>query len=99
MLSGEGFLMRKEQIAIIALAAWLTFISVLMLPAQSVDLELFFILSLLGMLVIVYLIEPDFVRPVYLQYFRYVLAGGIVIFIGIAAQKIMNILAWEIVFT
>ena len=91
-------LMRKEQIAIIALAAWLTFISVLMLPAQSVDLELFFILSLLGMLVIVYLIEPDFVRPVYLQYFRYVLAVGIVLFIGIAAQKIMNILEWEIVF-
>jgi uncharacterized membrane-anchored protein len=45
-----GIPMRKEQIAIIVLAVWLTVISVFMVFAESVNYEIFFVLSLIGLL-------------------------------------------------
>jgi len=85
--------MRKEQIAIIALAVWLILIFVFMLLAQSVDLEIFFVLSLIGFLIIVELISPKYIQPGYLRYIRYILAAAMVIFGIIVAQKVMEILA------
>jgi hypothetical protein len=97
-VSSAGILMRKEQIAIIALALWLTIVSVFMLLTQQVDLEIFFIVFLVAILVLVYLMEPNFVQPRYLRYLRYLIAAGIVIFGLIVAQKVMEILRLEIVF-
>jgi hypothetical protein len=94
-----GILMRKEQIAIIALAIWLTLISVFMVLAKSVDLEIFFVLSLIGFLIIVELIAPKYIQPGYLVYIRCLLAATIVIFGMIIALKVLDILGWEIVFT
>jgi len=90
--------MRKQQIAIIALAIWLTLITIFMLLAQSVDLEIFFVFSLIGFLIIVELIAPKYIQPGYLRYLQYILAVAIVIFGLIVAQKVMEILGWEIVF-
>ena len=75
-VSSTGILMRKEQIAIIALAAWLTVLTVFMLVTQSVNLEILFVLSLIGCFIIVEQITPKYVRPGYLQYIRYVLVDG-----------------------
>jgi hypothetical protein len=91
--------MRKEQIAIIALAGWLTLISVLMILLQHVDFEIFFILFMLGILIFVQFLEPNFVQPRYLQYIRYIISVGIVIFGLIVALKVMEILGFEIVFS
>jgi len=85
--------MRKEQIAILALAVWLTLIAIFMLLAQSIDIEIFFVLSLIGFLVIVELIAPKYVQPGYLRYIRYFIAAGIVIFGMIVVKKVMEILA------
>jgi len=85
--------MRKEQIAIIALAVWLTLIAVFMVLAQSVNLEIFFVLALIGFLIIVELIAPKYIQPGYMRYIRYLLAVAIVIFGLIVAQKVMEILA------
>jgi hypothetical protein len=95
--SSAGILMRKQQIAIIALALWLSIVSVFMLLAQRVDLEIFFVLSLIGMLVIVQLMQSYYVQPGYLQYIRYLIAAGIVMFGVIVALKVLDILGWEIV--
>ena len=97
-VSIAGSLMRKEQIAIIALAVWLTSISIVMLLAKSANLEIFFVLSLIGFLIIVGLITPKYSRPGYLRYIQYILAAGIVIFGVIVVQKVMEILGLEIVF-
>ena len=97
-VSSAGILMRKEQIAIIALAAWLIVISVFMLLARSVNLEIFYVLALIGFLIIVELIAPKYIQPGYQRYIRYILAAGIVIFGVIVAQKVLEILGWEIVF-
>ena len=92
-VSSAGNLMRKEQIAIIAFAVWLMCIAIFMLLAQSVDLEIFFVLSLIGFLIIVELISPKYIQPGYLRYIRYILAVAIVIFGLIVARKVMEILA------
>jgi len=97
-VSIAGSLMRKEQIAIIALAVWLTSISIVMLLAKSANLEIFFVLSLIGFIIILELIAPKYIRPGYLQYIQYILAAGIVIFGVIVVQKVMEILGLEIVF-
>jgi hypothetical protein len=97
-VSSAGIQMRKEQIAIFALAVWLTVITVFMLVAQSVNLEIFFFLSFIGFLIIVELIMPKYIRPGYLRYFQYIRAAGIVVFGVIIALKVLQILGLEIVF-
>jgi len=85
--------MRKQQIAIIAFALWLTIVSLCMLLIQRFDIELFFVLCLLGIFVIVQLMQSNYVQPGYLQYIRYITAAGIVMFGILVAQKVMEILA------
>jgi len=84
--------MRKQQIAIVAFAIWLTLISTYMLLVQRIDFELFFVLCLLGIFVIVQLMQSNYVQPGYLRYIRYLTAAGIVIFGVIVVQKVMEIL-------
>jgi hypothetical protein len=85
--------MIKEEIAIIALAVWLTLIALFMLLATSVDLEIFFVLALIGILIIAELITPKYIRPGYLRYIQDILAVGMAIFILIVVQKVLVILA------
>jgi hypothetical protein len=90
--------MRKQQIAIISLALWLFIIALYMLLSNRFDLELFFVLCFIGVLLILQLMEPDYVKPGYLKYIRYPIAVGLIIFCAIVAQKIMEILGLELVF-
>jgi hypothetical protein len=92
-VSLAGILMRKEQIAIIALAAWLTSISILMLLAKSVNLEIFFVLSLIGFFIILEIITPKYIRLGYIRNIHIIITVGIVIFGVIVAQKAMETLA------
>ena len=85
--------MIKEEIAIIALAVWLTVISIFILVAQSVNLEIFFVLSLIGFLIIAELITPKYIQSGYLRYIQDILTVGIAIFVLIVMQKVMVILA------
>jgi hypothetical protein len=85
--------MRKEDIAIIAIAGWLTIVSTFMILVQNVNFELFFVLAFIGFLIIVQLIAPEHIHPGYVRYSRYILAAGIVIFGLIVALKIIEIIA------
>ena len=89
--------MRKQQIAIIALALWLFIVALYMLLSNRFDIEFFYILCFVGVLVIMQLLEPTYVKPGYLRYFKYLIIVGIVIFGVIVAQKVMDILGLEIV--
>lgn len=84
--------MIKKQLAAIVLALWLTMVSVLMLFMERFDLIEFFVLGLIGILVIVELIQPNYVRPGYLRSMRYLIAAGIVIFGVIVIQVAMETL-------
>jgi ABC-type xylose transport system permease subunit len=90
--------MRKKKIAAIALALWLSIITVLMLLSERIDLSLFFVLGFIGFIVIVELMEPHYVRPRNLWYTHFLIAVGIVIFVAIVVQKVLDILGLELVF-
>jgi hypothetical protein len=92
-LSTIGILMIKEETAIIALAIWLTVISIFILLAKSVNLEIFFVLSLIGFLIIGEFITPKYIRPNYLRYIQDILTVGIAIFVLIVMKIVMEIFA------
>ncbi len=89
--------MRKKRLGAIALALWLCIIAVSMLLAERFDLSLFFVLGFIGFLVIVELMEPHYVKPRHLWYTRFLIAVGIIIFIAIVVQKVLDILGLELV--
>jgi hypothetical protein len=89
--------MRKKKIAAVALALWLILISVIMLLAELIDLGLFFIVGFIGFLVIVELMEPHYVKPGYQGYIQVLIAVGIVIFIALIVNKLLDLLGLEIV--
>lgn len=89
--------MIKKQLAAIVLALWLTIVSVLMLFVERIDLVEFFVLGLIGILVIVELIKPNYVQPGYFRYMWYLIATGIVIFGVIVVQVAMETLGLVIV--
>jgi hypothetical protein len=84
--------MKKKVLAAIVISVWLILISIFMLLAYRIDLEIFFVLWLIGLLVIVELMDTRFTLPRYLRYIKYFVAIGIVIFGAIVTKKIMEIL-------
>jgi len=85
--------MRKKDLAAIVIGIWLIIISCFMLLAYRIDLEIFFVLWLIGLLVIVELMDTRFTLPPYLRYIKYIVAIGIVIFGAIVTQKVLEILS------
>lgn len=85
--------MKKKVLAGIVLFLWLVVISAFMILASRIDLEIFFVLWLIGVLVVVELIDTRFSLPPYLRYIKYITATGIVVFGGIVTIKVMEILA------
>ena len=85
--------MKKKDLAIIVVSIWLIIITVFMILAARIDLEIFFVLWLIGLLVIVELMDTRFTLPPYMRYLKYVVAAGILLFGCIVAMKVMEILA------
>ena len=84
--------MKKKQVAAIALAIWVLIVTGFMVLAQSVDLEIYFVLFLIGILIVVELIDTISATPRYLAHLRYIIAIGVVIFGWIVATKVLEIL-------
>ena len=84
--------MKKKILAVIVIAIWLLIISIFMLLAYRVDLEIFFVLWLIGLLVIIELMDTRFSLPPYMRYLKYIIAAGILLFGGIVIGKVMEIL-------
>ena len=85
--------MNKKKVAAIALTLWLSIVVIFMLLLQRFDLEIFFVLTLIGILVIAELIKQHYVQPGYLRYLGYLIGAGIVLFGIIVIQKVTEILA------
>ena len=84
--------MKKKILAVVASSVWLLLVTIFMFLARSIDLEIFFVLWLIGMLVIVELMDTKFSLPLYMRYLKYIVAAGIVLFGWIVIQKILEIL-------
>ena len=87
-----GSYMNKKQVAPIALVIWLVIVAVFMLLLQRFDLEIFFVLTLIGILVIAEFLKYRYIQPAYLHYLNYLIVAGIVIFGIVVIIKIMEIM-------
>jgi hypothetical protein len=85
--------MNIKQIAAVTLILWMTVVASFMLLVQRFDLEIFFVLTLIGLLVIVELTRQHYAQPAWQRYLVYLVGAGIVIFAAIVIQKVMEILA------
>jgi len=85
--------MNRKQVAAIALTVWLTIVTAGMLLIRRFDLEIFFVLALLGVMVLAELTWLKYVQPRYQRYLGYLIWAGIIVFAAIAATKVMEILA------
>jgi len=83
----------KKYYAAAVLAVWLIIIAFFMVLSRTLDLEVFFVLALIGLLVVTVLIDGAFSRPRYMRYIGYLIAAGVALFAYIVAQKILEILA------
>ena len=82
-----------QRLPVIVLIIWFAVITAFMLLNQPLDLEVFFVLALIGLLVVVELIDTTTVQPRYLRRIKYVIAVGVLLFVYIVVNKIMGIIA------
>jgi hypothetical protein len=88
-MTGSG----KKYYAAAVLAVWLIIVAFFMILNRTLDLEVFFVLSLIGLLVVAVLIDGAFSRPRYMRYIGYLIAAGVALFAYIVAEKILEIIA------
>jgi len=70
---------------------WLMVIIASMLLNRTFDLEVFFALALIGLLVVVVLIDTSTLQPGYLRRMKYMVATALLIFGYIVANRIVGI--------
>ncbi|WP_299263344.1 hypothetical protein [Halorientalis sp.] len=83
---------RRRQRFVHAQVAWM-FAAVLCLTLlNSLTLELFFVVSLIGFLVIVELTAPFAITPVWRRRLRWIIVAGLLVFAVIVVRRILEIL-------
>jgi phosphatidylserine synthase len=85
--------MKKKIVAAIVLTSWLVLVTIFMLLAESFDLEIFFVLWLIGILIVTELLDAASVHPGSMRYVHIQIAAGVIVFGAIVLQKVMEILA------
>ncbi|MDD1657691.1 MAG: hypothetical protein LUQ41_04430 [Methanomicrobiales archaeon] len=76
----------------IAVTSWMILVLLLLVLTATLHLEIYFILVLVGVLVIVEMTESPYSRPQYLNYTRLVVAGIVILFGLILANKMLGML-------
>ena len=76
-----------------AVVLWCLVVAAFMLLNRALDLEVFFVLVLIGLLVAVELLDPATVQPGHVRRAKYVVAAGILVLGWVVANRVMEILA------
>ncbi|NVO66840.1 hypothetical protein [Methanofollis tationis] len=84
---------RAKYAAAGALAAWAAVVGAFMLLNRTLDLEVYFVLALIGLLVVAVLIDTPFAQPKYMRRMKYLIAAGVAVFGYIVVMKVMEIVA------
>lgn len=85
----------QRQQFIIGQMAWLVGAVVVLTLLGALSLELFFVVSLIGFLVLVELTAPFTVTPAWRRRLRWVIAVGLLVFGYIVTRRILKILPPE----
>ena len=84
---------KKALYAIVALLIWVILIILFMVLSYQVNLEIFFVLWLIALLVVIELVSDTTVQPQNIRYLKYFVAVQVVLFGMIVAKKVLEILA------
>jgi hypothetical protein len=84
---------RKLRLSSVVFTIWLMVITAFMVLTRAIDLDVFFVLAVIGLFVVVVMIDTSSVQPRYMQRMKYVVATAILIFGFVVANRIVEILA------
>jgi uncharacterized membrane protein HdeD (DUF308 family) len=87
---------RRRRRFVHAQLAWMLAAVVVLAALESLTLELFFVLSLIGFLVVVELTAPVAVSPRWRRRIPWLIAAGLAIFGYIVVRRILEILPPEV---
>lgn len=82
----------KKYYVAAVLAVWLNIVVFFTFFSRMLNLEVFFILSLIGLLMIAVLNDGASSHSRYMRYINYLIVVGVTIFVCIVAGKILEIL-------
>lgn len=83
---------RRRQLFIYGLGLWLSATLVLLAAVDAVTLELYFVLSLIGFLVVIELTAPFAVTPQWRARLKWLVAVGLFVFVVIVIRRILAVL-------
>jgi|LFRM01.1.fsa_nt_gb hypothetical protein len=84
--------MTRRNLLLISIVLWLYVVIGAMLANEYLDLEVLFVLWLIGMAVVIQVATLPYAEPAYLTRQKYLLITGIVVFAHIVAIKILEVL-------
>jgi hypothetical protein len=85
-------MLTKSHSLVYVFGSWMLVVLAVLALLDSLSIEYFFVLSLLGFLIIVELSGPFTVRPAWRYRVNIIIAFGIVVFAFIVMTKVLNIL-------
>ncbi|KCZ72803.1 hypothetical protein ANME2D_01238 [Candidatus Methanoperedens nitroreducens] len=74
------------------LSAWMLTVLFFLIIGNNLDLEMFFVLNLIGFLVLVEITTPFSFKPEWKQRLKWVVLTGTILFLYIVAKKIIRII-------
>jgi len=83
---------KKVLYSLIGLTIWVFLIILFMVLSYQINLEIFFVLWLIGLLIVTELISDSTVQPLTIKYLKYFTAIQVVIFGIMVAGKVLEIL-------
>lgn len=83
---------KKVLYSLIGLTVWVFLIILFMVLSYQINLEIFFVLWLIGLLIVTELISGSTVQPSTIKYLKYFIAIQVVIFGIMVAGKVLEIL-------
>lgn len=83
----------KLRLSSMAFTTWLMVIIAFMLLLQTFNLEVFYVMTLIGLFVVVVMIDTSQVKPRYMRRMKYVVATAIMIFGYVVANRLVEIVA------
>ncbi|MHC1570461.1 MAG: hypothetical protein ACXQT3_04385 [Methermicoccaceae archaeon] len=85
-------MLTRQRRFVYTLSAWMFVVLALMCLTHAFDLTLFFILMLIGFLVLVELMSPYHVAPKWLKRLSWIVAAGVIVFMLIVIKRAMEVL-------
>jgi len=86
-------LVHKKQAILLILSAWIVIIIAFMALSSIINLEILFVLWLIGLLVAVELADSTYLQPLYMKYIKIIAGTGVFIFGIIVVLKVLEIIA------